>query len=58
MSAHPDINELMFVADALVTDYSSAIFEYSLLQRPMAFFLVTRTTTLVPAGRLAPRIRR
>jgi CDP-ribitol ribitolphosphotransferase len=38
VSAHPDINELMFVADALVTDYSSAIFEYSLLLRPMAFF--------------------
>ncbi|MDQ2674194.1 MAG: CDP-glycerol glycerophosphotransferase family protein [Chloroflexota bacterium] len=38
VSAHPDINELMFVADALVTDYSSAIFEYSLLERPMAFF--------------------
>jgi CDP-ribitol ribitolphosphotransferase len=28
----------MFVADVLVTDYSSAIFEYSLLERPMAFF--------------------
>jgi CDP-ribitol ribitolphosphotransferase len=38
VSGHPDINELMFVADALVTDYSSAIFEYSLLERPMAFF--------------------
>lgn len=38
VSAHPDINELMFVADVLVTDYSSAIFEYSLLERPMAFF--------------------
>jgi CDP-glycerol glycerophosphotransferase (TagB/SpsB family) len=38
VSAHPDINELMFVADALITDYSSAIFEYSLLERPMAFF--------------------
>ncbi len=38
VSAHPDIGELMFVADVLVTDYSSAIFEYSLLERPMAFF--------------------
>lgn len=37
VSAHPDINELMFVADVLVTDYSSAIFEFSLLERPMAF---------------------
>ncbi len=32
-----DMNELMFVADLMVTDYSSAIFEFALLQRPMAF---------------------
>jgi len=37
-SSHPDINELMLVSDVLVTDYSSAIFEFSLLGRPMAFF--------------------
>jgi CDP-ribitol ribitolphosphotransferase len=28
----------MLVSDVLVTDYSSAIFEFSLLERPMAFF--------------------
>jgi teichoic acid ribitol-phosphate primase len=38
VSDHPDINELMFVADVLVTDYSSSIYEFSLLGRPMAFF--------------------
>jgi len=38
VSDHPDINELMLVSDVLVTDYSSAIFEYALLGRPMAFF--------------------
>lgn len=32
-----DINALMLVSDVLVTDYSSAIFEFSLLERPMAF---------------------
>jgi CDP-ribitol ribitolphosphotransferase len=37
VSDHPDINELMLVSDVLVTDYSSAIFEFSLLERPMAF---------------------
>lgn len=37
-SDHPDIQELMLVSDVLVTDYSSAIFEFSLLSRPMAFF--------------------
>jgi CDP-ribitol ribitolphosphotransferase len=37
-SDHPDIHALMLVSDVLVTDYSSAIFEWSLLERPMAFF--------------------
>ncbi len=37
-SDHPDINELMLVSDILVTDYSSAIYEFALLGRPMAFF--------------------
>ena len=37
-SAHPELNDLMLVSDVLVTDYSSAIFEFALLGRPMAFF--------------------
>lgn len=37
-SAHPDINELLLVSDVLVTDYSSVIFEFALLGRPMVFF--------------------
>lgn len=32
-----DINELMVISDYLITDYSSVIFEYSLLKKPMAF---------------------
>ena len=31
------MNELLLVADVLVTDYSSVVFEYALLERPMAF---------------------
>ena len=38
VSDHPDINELLPLSDVLVTDYSSVIFEYSLLRRPMLFF--------------------
>ena len=37
VSDHPDINELMLVSDLLVTDYSSAIYEFSLLGRPICF---------------------
>jgi teichoic acid ribitol-phosphate primase len=38
VSDHPDIHELMLVSDVLITDYSSAIFEFSLLARPIIFF--------------------
>lgn len=38
VSDYPDINELMMISDIMITDYSSAIFEYSLLERPMMFF--------------------
>ena len=38
VSEWPDINELMLVSDVLVTDYSSAMYEFALLGRPMAFF--------------------
>ena len=33
-----DIAELYLVADFLITDYSSVMFDYSLLRRPMLFF--------------------
>ena len=36
-SREPDVNEVMLAADLLVTDYSSIVFEYALLRRPMAF---------------------
>ena len=38
VSDYPEVNELMLVSDFLVTDYSSVIFEFALLDRPMAFF--------------------
>lgn len=38
LSASADINDLMLISDILITDYSSVVFEYSLLQRPMIFF--------------------
>lgn len=37
-SRFPDGNALLHVIDLLITDYSSIIYEYSLLNRPMAFY--------------------
>lgn len=34
-----DINELMTVSDIMISDYSSVIFEYSLFERPIIFFM-------------------
>ena len=35
---YPNINDLFYITDLLITDYSSNIFEYSLMRRPMLFF--------------------
>ena len=37
-SGYPDINELFYVTDILITDYSSTIYEFSLHRKPMLFF--------------------
>ncbi|WP_173400311.1 CDP-glycerol glycerophosphotransferase family protein [Listeria aquatica] len=38
MGGGSDVNDLMFLSDILITDYSSVIFEYSIMNRPMLFF--------------------
>jgi CDP-glycerol glycerophosphotransferase len=38
VSSYPDVTELMLASDALITDYSSVMFDYALLGRPMLFF--------------------
>ncbi|MEO3786657.1 CDP-glycerol:glycerophosphate glycerophosphotransferase [Actinocorallia sp. B10E7] len=37
-SAYPDIGELYLASDLMVTDYSSVMFDYANLRRPMLFF--------------------
>ncbi|MGW8766900.1 bifunctional glycosyltransferase/CDP-glycerol:glycerophosphate glycerophosphotransferase [Streptomyces sp. NPDC055815] len=38
VSSHHDITPLLALADGLITDYSSVMFDYGLLDRPMIFF--------------------
>jgi CDP-glycerol glycerophosphotransferase len=38
VTAYPDIAELFLVADVLLTDYSSAMFDFAVTGRPMLFY--------------------
>lgn len=39
VSDYDDINELYILGDLLITDYSSVFFDYSILKRPMIFYM-------------------
>jgi CDP-ribitol ribitolphosphotransferase len=49
-SDFPEINDLYYVTDILITDYSSSYYEYSLLQRPILFYTYDRTIYEVSRG--------
>lgn len=38
ISSYSDANDILTVTDLLISDYSSIVFDYSLLNRPMIFF--------------------
>ena len=38
MTSYPDLTDLLLASDALITDYSSVMFDYSVTGRPMYFF--------------------
>ncbi len=39
---YPNINDLYYVADILITDYSSNYYEYALMQKPVLFYTYDR----------------
>ncbi|MBS5521810.1 MAG: CDP-glycerol glycerophosphotransferase family protein [Clostridiales bacterium] len=41
-SSYPDINELFYITDILVTDYSSNYYEFALLKKPIVFYTYDR----------------
>ena len=38
MTSYPDIADLLLIADVLVTDYSSVMFDFAATNKPMVFF--------------------
>lgn len=41
-SDYPNINDLYYITDVLITDYSSNYYEYALLKKPVLFFTYDR----------------
>ncbi|KQT93600.1 hypothetical protein ASG49_00930 [Marmoricola sp. Leaf446] len=39
VTLYPDVNDLFLVSDALVTDYSSVMFDFAVLDRPLLFLV-------------------
>lgn len=38
VSAHPEVNDWLLMTDVLITDYSTVVYDFALLGRPMCFF--------------------
>ena len=49
-SGYPDVQELLCVADLLITDYSSIIWDYSLLMRPCCLYVPDLEEYLATTG--------
>ena len=50
LSDSQDINDLYYVTDIMITDYSSTYFEYALMERPILFYTYDRTVYEVHRG--------
>ncbi|WP_323377671.1 CDP-glycerol glycerophosphotransferase family protein [Streptomyces smaragdinus] len=49
-ASYPDTNDLLHVTDVLITDYSSVIYEYTLLDKPILFYAYDKDTYSVIRG--------
>ena len=49
-SEYPFINDLYYVTDILITDYSSAYYEFSLFKKPIIFFTYDRVLYEITRG--------
>ncbi|MGW3496483.1 CDP-glycerol glycerophosphotransferase family protein [Streptomyces sp. NPDC001020] len=49
-ASFPDTNDLLHVTDVLITDYSSVIYEYTLLDRPILFYAYDKERYSVVRG--------
>ena len=50
MNSYPNINELFYVTDLLITDYSSSMYEFLLMEKPMLFFPFDKNQYSVSRG--------
>ena len=49
-ASFPDTNDLLHVTDVLITDYSSVVYEYTLLDRPILFYAYDKDRYSVVRG--------
>lgn len=49
-ASYPDTNDLLHLTDVLITDYSSIIYEYTLLNRPILFYAFDKEAYSVARG--------
>ena len=50
LTSSKDINDLYYVTDIMITDYSSAYYEYALLKRPILFYTYDREVYEITRG--------
>ncbi|MDO4811223.1 MAG: CDP-glycerol glycerophosphotransferase family protein [Eubacteriales bacterium] len=50
MNSYPNINELFYVTDLLITDYSSSMYEYSLMRKPLLAFVYDKVQYATSRG--------